>query len=254
HAPMGAPLAANGVEAVEREFRRDLGVLDGIAEEDPRHGLAARGIVAALAVGVLEQHGRLPLAAHHQLGREHLAGLRHGHADLPDVLVDDAELVAGAETRLDVHVPAEDVGDVGGDAGRYAGRHGIVPEPTLDGPGDAFHLDEVRQVFETGGDAVARLLGHQQVPLVHLVANRLEGVRLTVEAQGETLSGSDLGQVEDAGRGLDPLTSLGDADATSGQDVLDRIALTDVDVLVHRATGPGTGVADTMRALGVSLP
>src|SRR5262249_7744541 len=155
--------------------------------------------------------------------------------DLPDVLVDHAELVAGLEPRLDVDVPAEDVCQVARDARRHAGGDRVLAETTLDRPGDAFHLDEGGQGLEGRRDAGAGLLGDPGLPLVDLVANRLERVRLALEAERETLARSDLGQIEDVSRGGNPLARLGNADAASGQDVLDGVTLANVDVLVDQA-------------------
>src|SRR6185503_8982593 len=163
--PVRAPLPPNRVEAIERELGADLGELDWIAEESPGDGFAARRVVATLAVLVLEQHGGLLLPAHHELRRQHLAGLGCRHADLPDVLVDDAELVARAEPGLDVDVPAEDADEVGSEAGRYARRDRVLTESPLDGAGDPFYLDEIRQILEAGRDPLVRLLGDQELPL-----------------------------------------------------------------------------------------
>src|SRR5439155_19454954 len=109
HDAMGTEDVQDGMKAQKREVGGDLRELERIAQEGPGEGVTARPVVAAIAVRVLEEDRRGRPPAGHDLRAEHVAGLGPRAAGLPDVLVDDAELVARPEVAGDVDVPSEDV-------------------------------------------------------------------------------------------------------------------------------------------------
>src|SRR6185503_4296896 len=110
----------------------DLRELDRVAQELMRHRIAVGPEVAAAPVGILEEDRGDRAAAAVDGGGEHLPGLGAEAAGLPDVLVQDAEVVSAPEVAREVEIPTEDVGELGHDTLGESGTGGILLEAPLD--------------------------------------------------------------------------------------------------------------------------
>jgi hypothetical protein len=118
------------------------------------------------------------------IGSEDLAG--DVAFPVPQVLVDDAELVAGTQVGADVDIPAEDVDHLGGDLRREPGIHRVLLEAALDPARETLDLDEVWQGLAAPDHrAVGPALERQQRVVVDIVEQRLEPVGRAIEMQHE---------------------------------------------------------------------